>query len=188
MKKQFNTLVLAALIGLLVVAIGLGFLFGLDNPVSWLLIGVVIAIPFIYKRMADRNRLVWKDSYSVGVKVLDDDHKKLIDLLNQFQTAYEYHTGEEFEHEALNELVAYTRYHFEREEKLMEDTDYPDLDTHKEQHRAMIAEVERFVADYQARGHEALEGVASYLTGWLINHINGTDKQYRPFFNEKGIS
>ena len=131
---------------------------------------------------------MWQDAYSVGVATLDDDHKKLIDLLNQFQTAYDYHTGEAFEQEALNELVAYTRYHFEREEKLMADIGYPDLDAHKEQHRVMIAEVERFVADYQARGHEALEGVASYLTDWLINHINGTDKQYGPFFNEKGVS
>ena len=35
---------------------------------------------------------------------------------------------------------------------------------------------------------EALQGVANYLYGWLINHINGTDKLYMPFLTGKGLS
>jgi hemerythrin len=187
MKKQFNALIIAAVIGFLIVAIGLSFLFGLDNPVSWALIAVVVLIPIIYKQFFGKSQLVWKEAYSVGVQVLDDDHKKLIDLLNQFETAYNYHTGDEFERQALNELIDYTKYHFQREETLMDEHGYPATDAHKAQHREMIAEVERFVAEYQKQGHEALGDVAHYLRGWLINHINGTDKQYGPFFNEKGL-
>jgi len=188
MKKSMNALILTMIIGLLVVAIGLGFLLGIDNPVPWILIGVLLLIPFAYRRVAEKDRVKWKDSYSVGVKVLDDDHKQLIRLLNGFHTAYQYHTGEEHEREALMALVDYTKYHFEREEKLMEENGYPDLEAHKAQHRSMIAEVERFIDDYKVRGHEALDGVANYLNGWLINHINGTDKQYAPFFQNKGLS
>lgn len=187
MKNSVSVFLLAIGIALLLVAIGMGFLFGADNPVPWVLIGILLVVPFVYRRMADRDKIAWKESYSVGVAVLDDDHKKLIELLNQFQTAYRYHTGEEFERTALMELVNYTKYHFQREERLMEEHGYPDLAAHKKQHESMISEVERFLADYEARGHEALDGVVSYLTGWLINHINGTDKEYSSFFNQKGV-
>lgn len=188
MKKSMGMLWLAAGIALLLVAVGLGFLFGADNPVPWILIGILLFIPLIYRRMADRDDLSWEESYSVGVKVLDDDHKKLIQLLNQFMTAYKYHTGEVFERKALMELVDYTKYHFQREEAMLEEHGYPDIESHKGQHIAMIAEVERFVEDYEVRGHKALEGVASYLTGWLINHINGTDKQYTDFFHQHEVN
>ena len=184
MKKNINALVLAAIIGLLIVAIGLGFLFGPANPVPWILIGVLIAIVFAYRWVSSRDRVEWKESYTVGVADLDNDHKRLIELINRFQTAYKYHTGEEFELQALNELVDYTRYHFEREEKMMEEAGYPDLEEHKEIHRNMIVKVGRFQKEYQQTGHEALDGVASFLSEWLIDHINGTDKKYSPFLSK----
>ncbi|HHH40140.1 MAG TPA: bacteriohemerythrin [Sedimenticola sp.] len=188
MKKNLSALFLATGIGLLIVGVGLGFLLGFDSPVPWILLVALILIPLIYNRVVDRDQLQWKDSYSVGIQVLDDDHKKLIDLLNKFQLAYDYHTGEEFERQALDALVEYTRYHFEREEKIMEENGYPDLEAHRAQHRAMIAEVEKFIEEYKNQGHNALDGVANYLKGWLIHHINGTDKQYAPFLREKGLT
>ena len=188
MKKNINALVLAAIIGLLIVAVGLGFLFGPANPVPWILIGVLITIVVVYRWISSRDRVEWKESYTVGVDDLDDDHKRLIELINRFQTAYTYHTGEEFEHQALNELVDYTKYHFEREEKMMEEAGYPDLAAHKEIHRTMIAKVGEFQEEYQRTGHEALEGVATFLSEWLINHINGIDKKYGPYVSRRQTS
>lgn len=188
MNKRTSALIVMLVMGLLIIAIFLGFLSGISNPVPWILIAVLVTIPLVYRRMPREDRLSWKESYSVGVKMLDDDHKKLIKLLNQFQTAYDYHTGEAFERTALDELVDYTKYHFEREEGLMQELGYPDFAAHKAQHESMIREVSGFVQAYEMDGHEALDGVVNYLKGWLINHINGTDKQYGPFMNGKGIS
>jgi len=185
MKKNINALVLAAIVGLLIVAVGLGFLFGPSNPIPWVLIGVLVVIVIVYRWVSSRDRVEWKDFYSVGVDVLDDDHKRLIELINRFQVAYKYHTGEEFERQAFEELVDYTKYHFEREEKMMEEAGYPDLEAHKELHRAMISKVDDFQEKYRQTGHEALEGVAALLCGWLIDHINGVDKKYGPYINQK---
>jgi hemerythrin-like metal-binding protein len=185
--KNLKPLMLAVIMALLVVAAGMGFLFGFDNPVSWVLIAILIAIPVIYKRAAQADQLVWKESYSVGIAQIDDEHRRLIELLNKFQAAYKYHMGEEFEQQALKALVDYTKYHFKNEESLMQKYDYPDFNGHVEQHRAMIAEVDSFVRQYEEKGHEALEGVVLYLQGWLIKHINGTDKQYSSFLNERGV-
>ncbi|MCB1857928.1 MAG: hemerythrin family protein [Gammaproteobacteria bacterium] len=181
MKRNFSALILASILGLLIVAIGLGFLFGPANPVPWILIAVLVIIILVYRHVSTKHQVKWKDSYSVGVSSLDEDHKKLIELLNQFQIAYKYHTGEEYERHALNELVNYTKYHFEREERMMAEREYPDLEAHKKLHRDMVMEVEKFLKEYESRGHEALEGVATYLSDWLINHINGIDKKYQSY-------
>lgn len=187
MENRTKSFIYAAIIGLIIVAIFLGFLSSLSNPVSWILIAVLVLIPIFYKKKANPTRVQWKDEYSVGVKHIDDDHKELIGLLNNFSMAYDYAMSEEFEKKALNELISYTKYHFEREEKLMEDNEYPDVVAHKEQHKVMIAQVEQFVELYNEKGHDALDEIANFLSNWLINHINGTDKQYSEHLHSRGI-
>ncbi len=187
MTKRFNSLIFAAAIGLIIVAIGLGFLIGLDNPVPWILIVVLALIPLAYKKFNYKQAIVWKDEYSVGVEVLDNDHKKLINLLNQFKTAYDYYTDAEFERQALEELVAYTKFHFEREESFMKQANYPEFENHKRQHESMILQVESFVEKYKREGHDSLIEVSDFLTNWLLNHINRTDKLYSNHLIESGI-
>lgn len=174
--------------GILLVAIILTFTaLGLAHPAPWVLVAALIAIPFLLKRKEQRHFAVWKDSYSVGIKSLDDDHRKLLNLINHLQTAVHYQTGEIFEKEALDEVVAYTKYHFEREEKMLEEAGFKDLEAHKALHAKMIAEVDGFVTEYDKRGHEALEEVAQYLKDWLVGHINGTDQEYGSLLQEKGM-
>ena len=87
----------------------------------------------------------------------------------------------EFEREALEDLVSYTKYHFKREEKLMEDYGYPGLVEHQVEHQAMIDKVEEYVTIYNREGHDSLKQVTNLLTYWLINHIQESDKQYRDY-------
>jgi hemerythrin-like metal-binding protein len=177
------------LMGALLVATILTFIaLGVANPVPWILLVALLIIPFLLKKTEKQHFVVWKDEYSVGVKSLDDDHRKLLNLINNFQTAVHYQTGEEFEKEALNEVIAYTKYHFDREEKMMEKAGYADIEAHKKIHKSMIAKTDDFMRDYEKRGHEALEEVAQYLKDWLVGHINGTDQEYSAILKQKGIS
>lgn len=187
MNNRSKSLLYAAIIGLIIVAIFLGFLSSITNPVSWILIAVLILIPVVYKKTNKTNEVVWKDEYSVGITSLDNDHKKLISLLNQFNTAYDYAMSEAFEREALNDLINYTKYHFEREEQLLAQCEYPDLAAHKAQHKKMIEQVSSFLDLYNEKGHDALNEISSFLSNWLINHINGTDKEYSELLNKHGI-
>ncbi|MCP4009788.1 MAG: hypothetical protein GY726_09775, partial [Proteobacteria bacterium] len=83
----------ALLVGAVVTFVVLGF----THFVPWLFvlasIGVVVFIKFHEKR----KFLTWKEEYSVGIEALDKDHRKLLNLINQFQTAALYRTGIEFE-------------------------------------------------------------------------------------------
>jgi hemerythrin len=189
MGRNMRMLLLVLLAGALLVATILTFIaLGPGHPVPWLLTASLIAIPVLMRRNENRHYAVWRDEYSVGVDSLDNDHKKLLTLINNLQTAVHYQTGGGFEKKALDEVVDYTKYHFEREEKMMQEAGYADLEAHKELHRQMIAKVEEFIRDYDRRGHEALEDIAEYLKNWLINHINGTDQEYSPLLKQKGMS
>lgn len=187
MNNRSKSLIYAAIIGLIIVAIFLGFLSSITNPISWILIAVLALVPMVYKKTTQSNQMLWKEEYSVGIESLDNDHKKLINLLNQFTTAYDYAMSEDFEREALNDLIAYTKYHFDREEQLLDANNFIGVEAHKKQHRAMISQVESFVTLYDEKGHDALTEVSVFLQQWLINHINGTDKEYTQCLTDCGV-
>lgn len=171
----------------LIVAVILGLMAGPTSPITWILVAILITIPFIHKKLAARHYVEWKDEYSVGIDSIDQQHKRLLNLINQLQTAVDYSTGEEFEREALDELVDYTKTHFTYEEGLMEQNDYPDFVPHKAQHEKMIKEVEKVLSVYEEDHDTAMSNAANFLKDWLINHINGTDKEYSSYLIEKGV-
>ncbi len=170
-----------------IVMVGLGFLMGPAHPLPWIMLIIVIAIPFVHNKMVGGRYLVWKDEYSVGIEEMDNDHKKLLNLINQLQTAVHYYTGKEFEEKALDELVDYTKTHFKKEEKLLEDNGYADLEAHKVQHEEFIAKVNEFLEQYKKDSEVTVIDTLEFLKDWLIKHINGTDKEYGKILNQKGI-
>ena len=186
-NKKMCMFGVSLLILTLIVAAILGLLAGPDSPITWLLIAILVVIPFIHRKMASEQFVEWKDDYSVGIDSIDQQHKKLLNLINQLQTAVDYSTGEQFEREALDELVDYTKTHFTYEEGLMKDNDYPDFEPHKAQHEKMFAKVEEVLAEYEQDQDTAMANAAEYLKDWLINHINGTDKEYSSYLIGKGV-
>jgi hemerythrin-like metal-binding protein len=187
MNKNLSMFGMALLILTLITAIILGFMAGPTSPLTWILVAILIAIPFLHRKLSARSYLEWKDEYSVGIDSIDRQHRRLVNLINQLHTAVTYSTGEEFEREALDELVDYTKTHFTYEEGLMEQNGYPDFDEHKAQHKQMIEKVGEVLAEYEKDQDTAMNNALSYLSDWLINHINGTDKQYSSFLIGKGV-
>jgi hemerythrin len=169
---------------LILVSLLLSFLTNPVSPTPWLLLLTLCLMPLI--RQKHIKQIKWSKEYSIGIEYIDQDHKKLLHLLNQFSIAYDYAQCEEFEREALEDLVSYTKYHFKREEKLMEDYGYPGLEEHQVEHQAMIDKVEEYVTIYNREGHDSLKQVTNLLTYWLINHIQESDKQYRDYLIELG--
>ncbi|MEH6627976.1 MAG: bacteriohemerythrin [Motiliproteus sp.] len=187
MDKKFSAFGLSLLILALLVATVLGFLMGLTHPLPWICLALLGGVVYLHNQLQRKNYLVWKDEYSVGIESIDKDHKKLLNLINQLQTASTNFTGEEFERNALDELVKYTKYHFVREEKMMEDNGYPQFAAHKKEHEAMVAEVVDRVSYYESNEEQAIDELLVYLKNWLINHISGTDQQYSGFLKGKGV-
>lgn len=187
MRKSLQTFGLSLFIVLAFLVIGIGFLFGIDNPVPWIMLAILIALPMIHKKLTARQFVSWDDDLSVGIEAIDQDHKKLLTLINNLQTSVYYPTGESFERQALSELVDYTKYHFAREEKLMLEHGYPDYEPHKIQHEEMIAKVGGYMAEYDKDREATIDDLTGFLKTWLINHIAGTDQKYSRFLREKGV-
>jgi hemerythrin len=74
----------------------------------------------------------WKQEYSVGIVQIDEQHKKLAGLINIMHDSIKSGHGKEAIGDVLNELIAYTQYHFSTEEKYFDMYAYPDSEEHKE--------------------------------------------------------
>jgi hemerythrin-like metal-binding protein len=187
MSKTMEAFALSVLVIILMVATALGFMLGITHPLPWISLALLIGVVVLAKRLTARRFLTWQEDYSVGVSVLDEDHKRLLNLINQLQTAAHYHTSDEYEQETFDALVDYTKEHFQREEELMEKYGFPGLEAHRQQHQSMVDEVNKLVSAYHKNRDATIEGAIRYLQTWLIHHIKGTDKEYSAFLNEKGV-
>lgn len=132
--------------------------------------------------------ITWNETLSVGISQFDAEHKKMIEMINTLHEAMKEGKGREVLGRILEELVAYTRTHFETEEKVMKQNSYPDLAEHQKQHDKLVMEVAKIVKNYHS-GNEPLPAtVMQFLVDWLTTHINGMDKKYGPYLKGKGVA
>ena len=130
---------------------------------------------------------VWTNDLDIGVESVNSDHKKLIDILNSLAKACSEGKGEQVVGDIVDELLFYTIYHFDREEALMAEHDYPDLDAHRRAHAGFIEKVTG-LKDKLDEGVDDLCGdVLVFLKQWLTAHIMQEDKKLGPFLKEKGV-
>jgi hemerythrin-like metal-binding protein len=124
---------------------------------------------------------------SVGVPRLDRDHRVLIGLINRLAGERSPRPDDKVVGEVLEALVAYTVFHFAREEQVMEACGFAELETHREEHRLLAGEVTglhaRFLRDRQSVGYEDL---LRFLTDWLNHHILLQDVAYRSAVGDGG--
>lgn len=120
----------------------------------------------------------WSDELSVGVPRMDDQHKVLLRLVNRLADMTESGGGGASIRIVLGQLVDYTRFHFQDEERLMRENAFPDLESHRRIHEGFVAEVDRMVARATEGGKVDAGALLPVLKDWLVRHIKGTDKIY----------
>ena len=131
--------------------------------------------------------MTWKDEFSVKVSMIDQQHKKLIALLNDLFDGLREQKGKVVVERILGELVSYTEGHFSTEERLMKTNGYPEFAQHKIEHDALTKKVVDFQREYNAGRTNVPVELLHFLRDWLSNHILGTDKRYSAFFQAKGV-
>lgn len=124
----------------------------------------------------------WQEWMRIGVPMVDADHKVLISLINQVHSCIS--SDEEYANLAsvLRALGDYTDYHFQREEKLQEEIDYPALAGHKDLHEKLSEQVREIIRRYEAaRGSVRAVDILTFLEHWLTDHILNHDMAYRRY-------
>lgn len=124
------------------------------------------------------NRLFeWDDKYSVGIKGIDDQHKKLFDIINDLNWAKSNNVGRSFISDILNRLVVYTIAHFSVEEELMIRHGYSNYERHKTIHEKFKEKVGLFISEYNNNKAEITVEILEYLIKWLQVHTTGEDRK-----------
>ncbi len=130
--------------------------------------------------------LVWNESYSVKIKKIDDQHKKLIDMINEFYESIKSKTNNESIFELLMKMKDYSIFHFNTEEEYYKEFNFPDSESHIKEHDVFIDKVN----DVERRFNEGVLvfsfELTNFLKDWFKEHILETDMQYVDFYLEKG--
>ena len=119
----------------------------------------------------------WNANLLTGVRVIDEDHKKLVDMLNRLNDAMTARKGKEMLAPLLVELVKYTAEHFGREESLMAKHKYADSAAHFAAHKKLIDDVAEFQKKLDAGQAMISVALLKFLRDWLSTHIMQTDKK-----------
>ena len=133
------------------------------------------------------NLIEWSDELSVGIEEIDQQHRALVGILNEFHDAIHNHKGSEVAKQIIKRLTDYTLIHFAVEEGMMRLLDYPDYEEHKDEHDSLIEEIQLLSAKLDSGKKSVSFELLHFLKVWLTKHIQESDRQYIPHFISHGI-
>jgi hemerythrin len=94
----------------------------------------------------------WSPSLSVGIELLDNQHKEWIERAEELFDAGKKNQAREYIGEMLDFLEAYTKKHFRDEEKYMREIRYPEYEEQRKAHAAFVERLAKLKADYKESG------------------------------------
>jgi hemerythrin-like metal-binding protein len=124
----------------------------------------------------------WSEEYSVHLRVIDNDHKDLVNTVNLLHDAINDGSTRGQIGQIISSLAKYVDEHFRREEALMETYEYPDLARHKRIHRHLARTVYaiRIIFANKPKKIDPSK-LLTFLREWLVHHILEEDTKYTPY-------
>jgi len=140
--------------------------------------------------MSSEQKAVWESSYDTGVEEIDEQHRILVNTINEADEKLSADTSQETLEAITKDLLSYALYHFETEEEMMQEHNYKgfnqsDYESHMQQHRDFSAKVVEIRESIKSGHPIDKEELIRFLINWLLNHINRTDKKLGDFLNSK---
>ena len=135
------------------------------------------------------SQIKWDESLSIGIELIDEQHKKWIDHIRDVQAAMEDRRGMPQVANTLGFLVDYTQFHFSTEEKYMSETGYPELENHRAKHEELKGTLDDLIEDFRDDGvtEKINRAIGTFLGNWLRDHIRVVDQAFAAFLKEKKI-
>ncbi len=131
--------------------------------------------------------LEWNDKFSVAISMIDEEHKKLIGILNKVVFTKGNNSNPEELREVLREMAKYALKHFKTEETYMKELNYPGYQNHKKEHEDFFDKTLEYFHKAGNEYRHILHELHEYLTQWLVNHIQVTDRKYIDCFKKNGL-
>ncbi|WP_026072254.1 bacteriohemerythrin [Nodosilinea nodulosa] len=132
---------------------------------------------------------VWRDEYRTGHDTIDQQHRDLFAQVNHIYALTQTEPQDNLGIRAqLADFAAMAIAHFDLEEALMTQYDYPNFEVHFKTHRALVNKVQALL-EKPDRGLDGLPAeVTQVLADWMVHHIRGEDQQMIRFLREQSIA
>lgn len=135
---------------------------------------------------------IWKKEFELGIKSIDEQHKKLLEIGNQInELILDY--SDSFDnftdiYNLIEELRNYTVYHFDTEEELLIKYDYSDYENHKKEHDKFIDYLDSIDLNHADKNQkEFLQELLNKIVQWVFRHIITTDFLYKDYLIKLGM-
>jgi hemerythrin len=112
----------------------------------------------------------WSSKFNIGDKRLDKQHQDLIELINVLYTTIKNPKRTDVVENALKELHAFTDYHFEYEEKILKDSEIPEIDSHRNMHREFRIKTAEIKSRYGKYKTVVDHDLVFSLRTWFTTH------------------
>jgi hemerythrin len=128
--------------------------------------------------------IAWSPTFSMGVTLIDKQHKEIVKLTNEL---YNHCIGDteserKYFRKVIKKAVEYVRQHFATEENIMIKTGYPGYVEHKKEHDAFIINILGMIKAYRSDNKMTLIEFTHFLKDWVLAHIAVCDKEYFKYF------
>lgn len=115
----------------------------------------------------------WKEEYAIGIQRIDEQHKMIFKIAEDFRAALDEGRGATVYSELLNFLHRYCRGHFSFEERCMDEYRCPVAQRNKDAHVRLIEVLSGFQQRYASSGYERTDArsLVDTIDQWLADHI-----------------
>ena len=131
--------------------------------------------------------LIWKNSFNLGIEIIDEQHRHLIDTLNKLFDSLNEGKENVVLGETLNELINYALAHFETEEEYFKKFNFEGAKEHILEHQKLKERVATFKEQFKEKGSRILNEVTQLIGNWFSDHEENYDRQYVKCFKEHGL-
>jgi hemerythrin-like metal-binding protein len=131
--------------------------------------------------------ITWGPKLEIGIGIIDSQHRRLVDLINQLDEAITAGRGSDAVAETLKGLIDYTHTHFRTEQELLKEHNYEDYALHCREHRIFTDQIEIYRDRLDAGSLRISSDVMGYMRGWLLTHIGSSDRAYLRTLKDAGV-
>ena len=128
----------------------------------------------------------WKDSYNIGVKEIDNQHRGLFELIGKLATSRAYEPVGKYFLLTLTKFAEYAQVHFSTEERYMDDAQYPKMAEHRQEHELFLERLSLMTQQVEQKEPGSEEKALDFLKEWYLGHILGADRDLEQWFRVKG--
>lgn len=130
----------------------------------------------------------WKEEYNLNIKEIDKQHKKLLEIGRKAYDIAVIDDGYDRYDEIItiiDELLEYTKYHFEYEEKMLKEYNYEHIHDQEEEHGFYVYKINEVASreeqDIDNNQRKVILEIIDFLSEWISTHINVADRKYALF-------